>query len=60
MKLSLVVPCFNEQDNVQLFHDVCKEAFKNIESYEIIYVNDGSHDNTWAKLKEMYKNETGT
>lgn len=59
MKLSLVVPCFNEQDNVQLFHDVCKEAFKNIESYEIIYVNDGSHDNTWAKLKEMYKNETG-
>lgn len=58
MKLSLVVPCYNEQDNVRAFHDVCKEAFKNIESYEIIYVNDGSRDNTWAELKKMYQHET--
>lgn len=58
MRLSLVVPCFNEQENVRPFFEACKKAFENtIESYEIIYVNDGSKDNTWQELKQLYEAE---
>ena len=57
MKLSLVVPCFNEQDNVFPFFDICTEAFKNkVADYEFVFVNDGSRDNTWKQLRAL-KNE---
>lgn len=55
MKLSLVVPCYNEQDNVALFFDVVTKCFQDIKyEYEIIFVNDGSKDNTYKKLKEIF------
>lgn len=58
MKLSLVVPCYNEQDNVSAFFDACAAAFRHrIDSYEIIFVNDGSRDRTWEILKELHKKE---
>lgn len=54
-KLSLVVPCYNECDNVKAFYEECKRAFSNqINSYEVVFVNDGSRDNTWGILKELY------
>lgn len=59
MKLSLVVPCYNEQDNVMPFFKETVNAFqampKAIKSFEIIFVNDGSSDNTSKNLKELYK-----
>ena len=58
VKLSLVVPCFNEENNVIPFFDAVKSAFDGkIESYEVIFVNDGSRDNTLKKLKELYSRE---
>lgn len=57
MKLSLVVPCYNEEDNVELFYQEVKRCFQDkISDYEVIFVNDGSQDNTMKKLKEIYKN----
>ena len=51
MKLSLVVPCYNEQENVHDFYSACKNAFANkIDDYEIVFINDGSRDNTWKEL----------
>ena len=48
MKLSLVIPCYNEQDNVELFYNTATEAFKDKGfEYELIFVNDGSRDRTW-------------
>lgn len=59
MKLSLIVPCYNEQENVERFFNACESAFKNkIESYEIIFINDGSGDNTWHELKKLYSLKT--
>lgn len=56
MKLSLVVPCYNEQDNVELFYDAVKNAFENKNfDYEIIFVNDGSQDDTMKRLKGIYE-----
>ncbi|MEJ5115577.1 glycosyltransferase family 2 protein [Erwinia billingiae] len=47
MKISLVVPVFNEEDSISIFYNTVKE-FKPIHKYEveIIFINDGSIDNT--------------
>ena len=54
MQLSLLVPCYTEQDHVEAFHDACRAAFDGrIASYELIFVNDGSRDDTWARLTAL-------
>jgi glycosyltransferase involved in cell wall biosynthesis len=55
MKLSLVVPCFNEEDNVEKFLQEVKNTFKNDIDYEIVFVNDGSTDKTHKVLKKLAK-----
>ena len=55
MKLSLVVPCYNEQDNVEKFYTETVKAFSGSDfSYEFVFVNDGSKDNTLKQLKKLY------
>ena len=45
MKLSLVVPCYNEAENVAAFQEAVIGAFAGCGyEYEIIFVNDGSKD----------------
>lgn len=54
MKLSLVVPCFNEEGNVPLFYEAVKADFASVSfDYEIVFVNDGSADGTLAELKKL-------
>lgn len=58
MKLSLVVPCYNEEGNVEKFFDLVTEVFEGkVEDYEFVFVNDGSKDDTRKKLKELYYNK---
>ena len=52
MKLSLVVPCYNEEENIALFADTAERALEGVE-YEIIFINDGSKDNTIGELKKL-------
>lgn len=55
MKLSLVVPCYNEEENVLRFYEAVRSSFNNlITNYEIVFVNDGSTDNTANELKNIY------
>ena len=55
MKLSLVVPCYNEAENVAAFQDAVIGAFQNCGyDYEIIFVNDGSRDATLHNLKKLF------
>lgn len=55
MKLSLVVPCYNEQDNVRAFYDAAVNAFLGCGyEYELVMVNDGSRDNTGIELKKLF------
>lgn len=59
MKVSLVVPCFNEQGNVELFFQTVVEAFEDkVDSYEIIFVNDGSSDDTLKNLLKLYEDHS--
>lgn len=56
MKLSLVVPCYNEEENVELFFNEVVKSFKKVKfKYELIFINDGSKDKTIDKLKELSK-----
>lgn len=55
MKLSLVVPCFNEAENVLPFQDAVIAAFDGCGyDYEIIFVDDGSRDATLHNLKKIF------
>lgn len=55
VKLSLIVPCYNEEGNVENFLKETKEAMKTYtDSYEIVFVNDGSKDSTPSKLREIF------
>ena len=56
MKISLVVPCYNEEDVVYDFYKEVRKVFDNkVESYEIVFVNDGSKDKTIDILKAIHK-----
>lgn len=58
MKLSLVVPCFNEAENVAAFQDAAINAFQNCGyDYEIIFVDDGSKDATLHELRKLYNKQ---
>ena len=55
MKLSLVVPCYNEADNVAAFQDAVIAAFDGCGyDYEIVFIDDGSTDATLHNLKKLY------
>ena len=48
--LSVVVPLYNEEDNVEALHQEIKDACLSLgKSYEIIFIDDGSKDKTVAK-----------
>lgn len=57
--ISLICPCYNEEAVVELFLKEMNIVLGDIDkSYEIVFVNDGSRDNTLEKLlhaKEKYK-----
>jgi len=52
LALSVVVPCFNEQENIHALHERLSKACRDAagESYEIALVNDGSSDRTFELI----------
>ena len=58
-KISLVVPCYNEEEVIKIFYaeiQKIKKDFKNV-TFEIIFVNDGSKDKTLELMRELSKND---
>ena len=53
-QISIVIPVYNEEENVAKLHEEVKEVcVKNNYTYEIILINDGSSDNTAACIKKL-------
>jgi glycosyltransferase involved in cell wall biosynthesis len=53
-KISLIIPCYNEQDVIETCHARITAAIESLpHTFEIIYVNDGSRDKTLALLKSI-------
>jgi glycosyltransferase involved in cell wall biosynthesis len=54
MEISIVVPLYNEEKNIRLMHDRLVSSILKISSnFEIIYVNDGSNDNSFLELLKL-------
>lgn len=58
-KISVVTPCYNEEDNVSECARVIKEVFAkyDIYTYEHIFIDNASTDQTVVKLKELADND---
>ena len=58
LKLSLVIPCYNEEENVIAFQDATINAFQDCGyDYELIFVNDGSKDATMYRLRKLFEEQ---
>ncbi len=57
MKLSVVVPLMNEEDNIKYLIEEVDKALKNF-NYELILVDDGSTDNTVEEIKKHMNDKT--
>ena len=54
MKISVIVPCYNEQESVGLFYKEMTRVAEGMDNeFEFIFVNDGSKDKTLEILKEL-------
>ena len=50
--LSIIVPCYNEEESVEIFLREIKNVLKD-RSFEVIFINDGSADDTLKKIKSL-------
>ena len=54
MTISIIVPCFNEEESLPLFYaEMEKIKFQLNDHFEYIFINDGSKDRTLAILREL-------
>ena len=54
MEISIVVPLYNEEKNIRLMHArLVSSILKITSNFEIIYVNDGSNDNSFLELLKL-------
>ena len=58
MQLSLVIPLYNEEESLaKLYQEICAVADENQYDFEIIFVDDGSTDQSWATIEKLSAND---
>lgn len=59
MKLSVIVPCYNEQESIFLFYEeITRVASAMEETFEFLFINDGSSDQTEQCIKELSEKDS--
>jgi len=54
MNLSIIIPLLNEQESLPELHQwIVKVMTSNIYSYEVIFIDDGSTDNSWGIIEQL-------
>jgi len=58
-KVSIIVPCYNEEEALPLFYDEITKVMKKLPDYELelLLINDGSTDKTLEKMRELSKKD---
>ena len=56
--ISLIVPCYNEHETIEIFYNEAIKYFDNEHNFNIIFVNDGSKDNSLDIMKELAKKDS--
>jgi len=58
-RVCVIIPCYNEKENLQYLNQRLQEVFKtkllNGYKFRILFINDGSNDNTLEEIKELRK-----
>ncbi|MDO4902906.1 MAG: glycosyltransferase family 2 protein [Limosilactobacillus sp.] len=58
-KLSIVVPCYNEEESIPLFYPAVEKVVKDMPlEVEYWFVNDGSADNTLEELRKLHEQDS--
>lgn len=59
MKISIIVPCYNEQESIGLFYEeMCRVSDEMGNDFEYIFVNDGSADSTLEIIEALAQNDS--
>jgi len=59
MNISVVIPLLNEQESLSELHDwIAGVMQSNRLSYEIIFIDDGSTDNSWKTIEQLAQKDT--
>ncbi|QTQ11771.1 glycosyltransferase family 2 protein [Treponema parvum] len=57
-KVSLIVPCYNEESNIIPFYEEILKTFKDIDAdFELLFIDDGSKDKTLEKIKNLHNDD---
>jgi glycosyltransferase involved in cell wall biosynthesis len=56
IKYSLIIPCYNEEGNIEKLVSLCESVIKN-NKVEVVFVDNGSIDNTNYKLSRLTKDQ---
>ena len=57
MKLSLIIPCYNEEETIDLMYREVIRVLGEYEELEMVFVNDGSRDNTLNEIVKLAEND---
>lgn len=59
-KISIVVPCYNEEESLPIFYEEITKVSKKLKEvdFEYIFINDGSKDKTLSILRELSKKDS--
>ena len=57
--ISIIVPCYNEEESLRLFHQAVRKTEKEMPDcrFEILLINDGSKDKTVEVMRELAKED---
>ncbi|MBP1743141.1 MAG: hypothetical protein H6Q58_119 [Firmicutes bacterium] len=59
-KITIMIPVYNEQESLKILYDRLKNILKQIDyNYEILFINDGSNDNSIDIIKSLRKEDSG-
>lgn len=53
---TFIVPCFNEEDNIEKFVKKTKLLFQDKYNYKVLFIDDGSEDKTWTIIENLKNN----
>lgn len=56
-ELSVVLPVFNEEENIEEIHRRLVHVLKDVSNYELVFVNDGSSDRSVELIRELQRTD---
>lgn len=59
-KISIVVPCYNEEETITKFHDAIHKLWEDMDNYELelLFIDDGSSDKTLELIRSLAQTDT--